>query len=106
MGRLNRAAHCGEISGRGALKHHLAADRLEDTGLITKYRTYVGAGEHDYEPMFIHYGDLGWLTSNSHELRGCLSVVGLKLQGSDIDADPQALVLVKSVLVSPRSHQP
>jgi len=95
MGLLGHAAHHGEAPGGVALILDLAADRLEVPNLVTGHGTYVSAIEHDDGPVFIRCCGLVRLVPDSRDLRSCLPVGDLKLQGDGMSAAAQALMVCR-----------
>jgi len=95
MGLLGCAAHHGEATGGMALMLHLAADRLGGPGLAARHGTYVGAIKHDDRPARVRRRGLVRRVPDSRDLRRCLPVVRLELQGNGMGADARAIVVCR-----------
>ncbi len=93
VGLLGHASHQGKALGGLSFSLHLAADRIEVANLVTRHRTYEGAVEDDDGPARVRRCGLGRIVSDSRDLRCCLPVGGLKLQGGGMGAGAQALVV-------------
>ncbi len=65
------------------------------SGLVTRHCAHVGAIEHDNGPARVRRCGFGRIVSDRRDLRGCLPVVRLKLQGDGMGAGAQALMVCR-----------